>query len=185
MHLTRFTDHAFRILYYLALKPGERVAIREIGDAFGISRNHLVKVVRVLVAQGWVRTMRGRSGGVTLAVDPAHIPLGEVVAACEPDFRLAECFDGTNNGCVIDPLCALKGILESGLRAFFTELNRHTVADLLVDREGLLGLLDPETKSGSRPAEPPADPPARSPRTEGASPDGEGRSPHDDRVPRP
>ncbi len=142
MHLTRFTDHSLRVLYYLSLRPTQRVSIGEIGRAFGVSRNHLVKVVQKLAREGWVKTVRGRAGGVLLAVPPEEIKVGQVVAKTEPGFRLVECFEPRSNTCPITSACGLKGVLEGALDAFFRELDRHTLADLLVNRDALLALLN-------------------------------------------
>ncbi len=142
MHLTRHTDFALRVLYYLGLHPDRRVSIGEISSAFGASRNHLVKVVQHLSREGWVKTTRGRSGGVSLAVAPHDIPIGRVVARVEPDFRLVECFDPESNTCPIAAICGVQGIIEKALTAFFEELDRYTLADVLIDRETLLGALN-------------------------------------------
>ena len=45
MHLTLHTDYALRVLMYLALRPDRRCTIEEIAGAYGISRNHLMKVL--------------------------------------------------------------------------------------------------------------------------------------------
>ena len=48
MRLTSFTDFALRTLMRLAGEPGRSFATSEIAAEFGISRNHLAKVVRAL-----------------------------------------------------------------------------------------------------------------------------------------
>lgn len=48
MRISTFSDYGLRVLLYVALRPGERPTIQEISKAHGISRNHLMKVVRTL-----------------------------------------------------------------------------------------------------------------------------------------
>ena len=68
MRFTRYTDYALRVLMYLGLKaPGELATIKEIGERYDISRNHLMKVVHRLGQEGYVETLRGRQGGLRLA----------------------------------------------------------------------------------------------------------------------
>ena len=63
MKLTRFTDYSLRVLIYLGLKDDGRVTIKEISDAYNISRNHLMKVVSLLTRMGYVDARRGPGGG--------------------------------------------------------------------------------------------------------------------------
>ena len=131
MNLTLHTDYSLRILLYLAEHTDRPVATREISEAYGVSRNHLVRVVETLQSHGFVKAAAGRAGGVTLARDPEGINIGEVVRRTEPNFRIVECFDLPNNTCRILPACSLRGVLEQALESFFGVLDRYTLADLV------------------------------------------------------
>ena len=91
MRLTLFTDFALRALMRLAGEPARSFATNEIAAEFGISRNHLAKVVRDLADGGFIATQRGAGGGFSLARPPQSITLGEVVRALEGE-ALVECF---------------------------------------------------------------------------------------------
>ena len=149
MRFTRYTDYALRVLMYLGLKtPGELATIKEIGERYGISQNHLMKVVHRLGQEGYVETLRGRQGGLRLARDPAAINIGEVVRRCEDDLRLVECFDPATNTCPIARACALPALLDEALTAFLAVLDRYSLADLLVPRRALAEILRPEAMDG-------------------------------------
>ena len=142
MRFTRYTDYAFRVLTYLAVKPdGARSTIREIADAYAISENHLMKVTHRLGQQGFVTTVRGRQGGLELARDPAAINLGDVVRCCEDDLALVECFDPATNQCRITRACALTGIAQEALDAFIRVFDKYTLADLAAPKSRLLAVL--------------------------------------------
>jgi Rrf2 family nitric oxide-sensitive transcriptional repressor len=130
MQLTRFTDYSLRALIYLARLPEPGLAtIPEIAEHFQISRAHLVKVTGGLASHGFIETMRGNGGGMRLA-RPAHtIGIGEVVRVTEPNMDLVECFDIKTNQCVIARGCFLKAILYESRRAFWTVLDKYTLAD--------------------------------------------------------
>ena len=156
MRLTMFSDFALRVLLVLATRTDSLVTITDIASAFEISDAHLTKVVHVLGKTGWVETVRGRNGGMRLAVDPRTLRLGEVVRRLETDFALVECF-GTANRCVLTGGCGLERALEIALEAFFTELDRYTLADLVATSPALnaLPLWQPLTlRAGSRVAPP-------------------------------
>lgn len=130
MRLTYFSDYAFRVLMYLAITPDRRCTIREISDAYDISRAHLMKVVNLLTREGLVTAQRGPSGGLTLAMPADEIRLGDVVRKTEDDLGLVECFR-LENTCRLTPSCLLASSLSRAMQAFMAELDKQTVADLV------------------------------------------------------
>jgi len=135
MQLTQFSDYALRLLVYLGMNPpqqGERLpALADIGRAYGISYNHLGKVAQQLAALGFIDAVRGRTGGVALALPPEQINLGAVVRLTEPHFNLVECFDPATNTCPIAPVCGLAGALLAARDSFLAVLDGYTLADVL------------------------------------------------------
>jgi Rrf2 family transcriptional regulator, nitric oxide-sensitive transcriptional repressor len=152
MRLTRYTDYTLRVLIYLAARPDRVCAISEMSQAYGVSQNHLMKVVHELGKAGYVTGVRGRFGGIRLARPPEEINVGAVVRETEEDFDLVPC--GT---CVIAPACDLSDVLGKALSAFLAVLDRHTVASLLTRRTELGRLLGFE--SGVSHEDAPAAPP--------------------------
>ncbi|PLW68609.1 RrF2 family transcriptional regulator [Pseudohalioglobus lutimaris] len=130
MRLTAYTDYALRVLIYLAVSPEEKITIRGIAEHYGISRNHLMKVVQDLSQRGYVVALRGKNGGLSLNISTAEIRIGDLVEAMEKDMALTECL-GDNNQCILTPACGLKCILDEGLRAFLDTLNRYTLEDVV------------------------------------------------------
>jgi Rrf2 family transcriptional regulator, nitric oxide-sensitive transcriptional repressor len=136
MHLTRFTDYGLRTLIYLALRPGELASIAEIAQAYGISENHMVKVVHHLGQAGLVETIRGRNGGIRLGRPAADIGLGDAVRLSEPSLALVECQAG--EACAIGGLCCLESIMDEALAAMLAILDRYSLADIAgPDAQGL------------------------------------------------
>jgi Rrf2 family transcriptional regulator, nitric oxide-sensitive transcriptional repressor len=128
MRLTSFTDFALRALMRLAGEPKRSFATSEIAAEFGISRNHLAKVVRDLAEGGFITTQRGVGGGFSLARPPQSITLGQVVRALEQE-ALVECFRGDGGACVLTPRCRLKAKLAAAREAFMRELDATTLAE--------------------------------------------------------
>ena len=135
MQLTLHADYGFRVLLYLGSQPiGRVVSTKEISSSYGISRNHLVRVVQTLNDRGYVNVSPGRSGGVSLARDPKLIRLGDVMRQTETNMRVVECFDRQTNTCPIIGRCRLQPVLGEALSAFMAVLDRYTLADLLDSR---------------------------------------------------
>ncbi len=138
MRINTYTDYALRVLMHAAVRHPALVTIQEVATSFGISRNHLTKVIHKLAQAGFLETQRGRGGGFTLAKPAAKIRVGDVVRFGEADSVLVECFDPIRNTCVVTPVCKLKHQLHEALQAFYAVLDQYTVADLYHSREGVL-----------------------------------------------
>jgi Rrf2 family nitric oxide-sensitive transcriptional repressor len=130
VHLTLHADYSLRVLLYLAAHPERLVSTQEVSEAYGISKNHLVRVMQALGRHGFIEVRPGRSGGVTLARVPSEIFLGQVFRVTEPDFHVVECFDREKNTCPIAPACGLKGVLFEARDAFLSVLDKYTLADV-------------------------------------------------------
>ena len=130
MRLTTFSDYAFRVLIYLGSTQG-LATIADIANAYGISENHLMKVVHQLSRLGYIETVRGKGGGMRLARPPREIRVGEVLRATEDGFDLVECMGEGESDCRIVRACVLKGALGEAIAAFLGTLDRYTLADLV------------------------------------------------------
>jgi Rrf2 family nitric oxide-sensitive transcriptional repressor len=130
MRLTQYTDFSVRVLIYLGTYGDRRCTIQEIADDYAISRNHLMKVAQKLAAEGFVDSVRGAGGGLSLPCPPGQINLGEVIRRMEPDFGMVECMRAGNE-CVITAACRLPPVLAEATRAYLAVVSRFTLADLL------------------------------------------------------
>lgn len=129
MRLTVFTDYALRVLLMLATQRDTLLTIGEVAAYFDISEAHLMKVTHVLGRSGWVETVRGRNGGMRLAVDADTLQLSEIVVYLEGDFALAECFTATN-ACRLTGACGLEIALGDAADAFLRSLAGHTLGSI-------------------------------------------------------
>ncbi|CCD40356.1 Nitrite-sensitive transcriptional repressor NsrR [Candidatus Paraburkholderia kirkii UZHbot1] len=144
MRLTDYTDYALRVLLYLSVRPAGLSTIQEISDAYGISKNHLMKIVQQLGQLGWVETVRGRNGGLRLADKSRALTIGDIVRKTENDFAIVGCFAEMakeERSCVIQPHCRLRGVLAAARDAFLAELDKHTVGELATPAGDLARLL--------------------------------------------
>ncbi|MCP4070218.1 MAG: Rrf2 family transcriptional regulator [Hyphomicrobiales bacterium] len=133
MRLTNFTDYALRILLYMAAHNDRLTTIAEIQQAFDVSKGHLMKIVHLLATEGYLHTVRGRSGGTRLGMKPEEINLGELVRLTEPDFLLVECL-GHNSQCVITHSCKIPGPLNKAMDSFMETLDSYTLKDMMISQ---------------------------------------------------
>lgn len=141
MRLTTFTDYSFRVLISLALRDEGGSTVQAIAEEFGISRNHLMKVVQKLGQAGFVETTRGRGGGLRLGRPADQIRLGDVVRGTEEGMDIVPCFREEDRSCSITKACRLRGILARANDAWMQVLDEHTLADLVSNDRALLRIL--------------------------------------------
>ncbi len=134
MKLTTFSDYALRVLMYAGATGDRLVTIEETARVYKISQAHLMKVVNLLTKAGYLRGVRGRSGGFTLARRPEEINLGAVIRVTESDFALVECFTPANE-CLITSRCRLPKLFNKALAAFISTFDEYTLADIMLSEQ--------------------------------------------------
>ncbi len=130
MRLTSMTDYAMRLLMYVGRHPERLCTIAEIAQAYGISEPHLMKITHKLATHGWLETVRGKHGGMRLAMPPEKINLGAVVRDTENELALVECL-GPDNSCSLSGACGLTGILQGAMGVFMQHLDGYTLSDII------------------------------------------------------
>ena len=141
MQLSKFSDYSLRVLVYLAGEPDKLSTIDDISVRYGISKDHLRKIVYNLVQSGWIESKRGRSGGLSLAKAPSEISIGKVVRSTEENLTIVECFDADTDTCQISGVCRLSSMLDEALKAFLSVLDKYTLDDITAGQSVLMARL--------------------------------------------
>ncbi|MCC5796168.1 MAG: Rrf2 family transcriptional regulator [Methylophaga sp.] len=140
MQLSTHTDYALRLLGYLAIKDGEQTAtIHEAAERYNMSANHLAIVAQMLVQQGYVKSQRGRGGGLSLAKPSHDINIRAVIGKTE-NLQLLSCFSEPAS-CPITPACVLRHALGKAQTAFLEVLDQYHLTDLVTNRNKLRELM--------------------------------------------
>lgn len=137
MRLTAHTDYGLRVLMTLALLGERLTTIEELAARHRVSRNHLMKVAQTLAGLGLVEGVRGRGGGVRLARAPETLRVGAILRSLETDMALVACLGDDPSSCALSGVCGLTSALKRASDAFFAELDRLTLADLVADRKAM------------------------------------------------
>lgn len=137
MRLTKQSSYAVRTLMYCAANDGGLCRVSDVARAYAISEMFLFKLIKPLVANGMLETMRGRNGGIRLARPATEINLLDVIKSTEDSFALAECFDSPDIACPLVLNCDLNRALHTALNAFFEALRQYSIADLVQQRQSV------------------------------------------------
>lgn len=143
MRITKRTNIAVRLLMYCAANPGRLVTKSEIAECCNVSENHLAQVINQLSQLKYLRTQRGRNGGMNLARGAKDIRIGEVFRHIEGGLPLAECFADADNSCPLTKACRLRVALSDAAQAFYASLDDITLDSLICDNHDLMKLLQP------------------------------------------
>ena len=141
MRLTTRTNLAMRTLMFCAVNPDRIVRKHEVAESCGASENHLAQVIHLLARKGYLKTQRGRSGGLMLGRPADAIRVGEVFRAFESVLPFTECTEETQASCPLVAACRLKCVLAEALEAFYARLDSVTLTDLVRDNAPLEHLL--------------------------------------------
>ena len=141
MRLTTRTNLAMRTLMFCAVNKDRTVRRHEIAEACNASENHLAQVIHLMAQRGFIRTIRGRNGGLSLGRNAEDIVVGDVFRSFEAPLPFADCFADTGCNCPLQVSCRLRGGLSAALDAFYGTLDRISVSDLVRDNRGLKALM--------------------------------------------
>lgn len=131
MRLTIRTNLAMRTLMACAVNPNALVRKSEIAAMCNASEHHLGQVIRLLAHHQFIHAQRGRNGGVKLARPAKQIKVGSVFRALEYEHPFAECFDPASNTCPLVDCCWLRPALQKAIGAFYAELDRVDLSQLV------------------------------------------------------
>jgi Rrf2 family nitric oxide-sensitive transcriptional repressor len=115
--------------------------VKDIAEIYGISHDHLRKVVHNLSINGILDSTKGKNGGVRLAKDPEEILVGDFLRLVEPSGEFVECLHSKGNNCIISKQCRFKKVLNGALEQFFEHLNQYSFGDLLKNNKPLEEIL--------------------------------------------
>lgn len=135
MKLSSQEEYGLRCLLQVARHdPEGSVTIPEIARIEGLSIPHVAKLMRSLRRGGFVKSVRGHTGGYKLARTPNDINIGEVLAwlggrLFEPSF--CSMHSGMAKLCTHTVDCSIRSLWQSVQHVVDQVLGKVTLSDLL------------------------------------------------------
>ena len=109
MRLSHLADYAVVLMTAAARRPaGARLSATELSVETGVPLPTAQKLMGQLAGRGLLRSMRGASGGFSLARPAQDISLADIVEAVEGPIALTMCSDSSNHQCILDAHCRVK-----------------------------------------------------------------------------
>lgn len=103
--------------------------VNHIAEVTHSSRNHLAKVMQILVKNNYLDSVRGPKGGFTLKGDPHKVNLLEIYELIEGTLEEHHC--GIESGKCPFTTCVFGGLADKFSIEFIDYLKNKTLADLI------------------------------------------------------
>lgn len=119
MRLSHLADYAVVLMTAAARRPaGARLSATELSAETGVPLPTAQKLMGQLAGRGLLRSVRGASGGFSLAKAAQEISLADIVEAVEGPIAMTDCSDGRRD-CALDAHCRVKphmGVVGNAVR---------------------------------------------------------------------
>ena len=138
MTLNKSSRFGLYAVVMMAENPETLVSASMVSHAFGVSEDHVAKVLQQLVRARIAQGVRGVGGGYRLAADPRQLTMLDIVEALEGPIR-PECYGcdvhpERSAGCAHPVSCAIRGVLEEIGQYAWTTLKSVTIATLAAQK---------------------------------------------------
>jgi FeS assembly SUF system regulator len=130
--LSRLSDYAIVVVSRLAARGGGgQASARALAEETHIPLPTVIKVLKLLAAQGALASIQGRKGGYRLARPPTAISVIEIIEAVEGPIALTEC-NREASACRIEPTCGVHRhwlMINTAIRDALTHISVAELAD--------------------------------------------------------
>ena len=150
MRLAKGTDYAYRILMLVAMNDDRNLTVETVASALRLSRTHCMKLIAKLSTNGFLKTTRGRGGGLGLGMASKDIFMGDVAKVMEADFGVVECLcprcdDAPKPDCPMFGGCEMSRVMARCMKQFVASLNENSLADIVRKSKNSTNLLMPDS----------------------------------------
>ena len=128
--------YALRVMADLAEHPTEGyIPLQEIAERQEISKEYLGSILKVLVENGLLMSLRGKGGGYRLTRTPQEYTVGEILRLVEGSLSPVPCVEEGSRPCPRADRCSSLAMWQKLDRLISDFFESVTLADLLEDRE--------------------------------------------------
>jgi Rrf2 family transcriptional regulator, iron-sulfur cluster assembly transcription factor len=129
--LNQSAEYALRATLYMAnLGPDKAYKATAVADALGMPANYLSKIMHELVRKRVLKSVRGPTGGYSLAIAPAELPIEKIIEPFQDLGPRAHCLMGDRK-CDRKRPCAAHERWGRFKESLAASLQQTTLADML------------------------------------------------------
>ena len=144
MRISTKGRYAVRVMLDLAVNnTGEYIKVKDIAARQEISDKYLEQIIAVLGKAGYVKSVRGASGGYRLTRSPADYTVGMILRLTEGSLAPVACLEDEVNQCPRFQQCATVEVWKRLQQAVNSVVDTMTLADLAAIHRDKSGLINP------------------------------------------
>ena len=129
--LGKLTDYAVVVMVQLAQEGAETSrSAHQLAEKTGLPEPTVAKVLKTLLKENLVASVRGAQGGYKLARDPEELSICDIVEAMDGKIAIVTCVDDTGEACVSAASCPSRGKWDPVNRAIRAAMQDVTLADM-------------------------------------------------------
>ena len=124
--------YALRLMLDLAIyNTGEPVSLKDIAKRQEISEKYLEQIISILNKAGFVRSIRGASGGYVLTRKPTDYTVGDILRLTEGSLAPVACADAEYSDCSRQERCTTVRVWRMLNEAINSVVDKITLANLV------------------------------------------------------
>lgn len=124
--------YALRVMIDLAENSkGEYIPMKYVAERQNISLKYLERILPVLVKNGLIEGVQGKSGGYRLTKQPQDYRVGDILRLTEGDLAPVSCLECGAHTCDMVAECRTRPVWDKLYSAINETLDGITVADLM------------------------------------------------------
>ena len=124
--------YALRVMIDLAEHQSEEfISLKEVAQRQEISEKYLESIIRLLVKDRVLESLRGKGGGYRLKKDPDQYTVGSILRLTEESLAPVSCLDGNADTCPRMAQCRTLSLWQGLDRVINEYLDSITLADLM------------------------------------------------------
>ncbi|MGM9629494.1 RrF2 family transcriptional regulator [Butyricicoccus sp.] len=138
MRISTKGRYALRLMLDLALHDtGENIALKTIAKRQNISGKYLEQIIGILTKAGFVKSVRGSSGGYRLAKAPEEYTVGDILRLTEGSLAPVACVEDGVENCPKAENCVTLTLWKDLNDAINSVVDHVTLADLVERSENM------------------------------------------------
>lgn len=136
LRISKLADYGTVLMTYMAKHADELHTAKTLAAQTQITLPMVSKILKLLTHAGLLISARGAQGGYSLAREPHHIDVVEIIAALDGNIALTDC-SSTASECSLELICTIRNNWRFINQVVYDALKTISLAELADEKKRL------------------------------------------------